>query len=313
MAKSKQIHYVDWETTIEQGDNAEDWAQGVIQVDRLLSEKFGKTIRNGNNFRLVGYGSALRGFNGSADFDIGFAGTTGIAYVPTTKEGCNAWRYLYNRWRKQKKLAGTVGQYVRYDDFEVGWSDNFRLNTARNSVMRASGLGDSATEQVVLYGGNVNNDVISLQNTWYDVNPIAEPSQDWLGSTIKEPKFTFKFPKQEILYSSSTFSAHVDTEFTPDAYVGGVATSQMNWLPADNHISHMTGTLFYFFKGVPIDTLSQIGDELKLCITLAYEGWNPIVKKPKVRSRGKKKTGYKANKYRRMGYKRPYRRYKRRT
>jgi hypothetical protein len=38
----------------------------------------------------------------------------------------------------------------------------------------------------------------------------------------------------------------------------------------------MTGTLRYFFKGVSPDTAGQIADELKLTITLVYEGWAPL-------------------------------------
>ena len=315
MAKSKEIHLIDYESTLVQGDGNTNWDQGYIQVDQLLSQKFGKQIRNGNNFRLVGYGATLRSYDGGPEFDIGAAATVGIKYCPTTKEGCDAWRYMFQRWKKQKQLAGTIGRNVRYDDLEMGWSDGVRLASARQSTIKASGLGDNVSEDIVLYGSNVNNDVISLENTWYNVNPIAQPSEDWLGSDIKDAKFFFKFPQPRTLYASSTFSAGVNADFTPDAFQNGVATNTMTWLPTDNHISHMTGTLFWYLKGVPIDTISQNADQLKICITLAYEGWNKIAKTPKRRKmRGKKKSTYRYSKYRKMGYKRPYRRrYKRRS
>jgi len=57
---------------------------------------------------------------------------------------------------------------------------------------------------------------------------------------------------------------------------GGLATGEIEWLPSDNHLSHMTGTLYYYFKGVVPDTAGQIADELKLIITLVYEGWAPL-------------------------------------
>jgi len=42
----------------------------------------------------------------------------------------------------------------------------------------------------------------------------------------------------------------------------------------------MTGTLAYFFKGIAPDTdiPPATPDELKLTITLVYEGWAPLAK-----------------------------------
>jgi hypothetical protein len=63
----------------------------------------------------------------------------------------------------------------------------------------------------------------------------------------------------------------------------------------------MTGTLKYFFKGIAPDTdvPPAIPDELKLTITLVYEGWSslsPVTSTPskKITGRTKKssKTGF---------------------
>ena len=66
MARSKNLHIVQLEVEVQQPDDPQspvNWASGVIQVDELLSKELGRTIRNGNSFRLVGFGSTLRGFN----------------------------------------------------------------------------------------------------------------------------------------------------------------------------------------------------------------------------------------------------------
>ena len=76
----------------------------------------------------------------------------------------------------------------------------------------------------------------------------------------------------------TSFSAQLAAETDPDSFAGGLATGEIQWLPSDNHLSHMTGTLYYFFKGVAPDTALQIPDELKLTITLVYEGWAPLAK-----------------------------------
>ena len=152
MGRSKNLHIVQIEVEVQQPDDPQspgDWTSGHIQVDKLLSQELGRTIRNGNSFRLVGFGSTLRGFNASSDLDVGFAGTCVLQYCPLTANGVGAWQSLQAQWMKQKRLSSGVGKYVRYDDFEVGWDDNTGLSAGRNSTIRMSGLDDATTEQAV--------------------------------------------------------------------------------------------------------------------------------------------------------------------
>ena len=278
MARSKNIHIVNYTVEIEQPDDPSgDWSNGVIQVDALLAEQLGRNIRNGNSFRLVGMGAQLRGFSGAPDQDVGFSGVTTIQYCPVTKNSAGAHHKVFKQWQAQKRLKGAVGQYVRYDDFEVGWANTATLGTSRNSTIRYSGLEDSNSETIVLYGeSTTGGGVLSIEDVYNNLNPIAAASQTAFDSLIKAPKFADKFPKPVSLEIPSSFSAAYVSQTVADAYVGQIATGDMIWLPADNHLSHLTGTLNYFFKGVSPDTVGQIADTLKLTITLAYEGWSPL-------------------------------------
>jgi len=65
-----------------------------------------------------------------------------------------------------------------------------------------------------------------------------------------------------------------------EGYAGQLALGEITWLPSDNHLSHMTGTLYYYFKGVAPDTSIPIADNLKLTITLVYEGWSSLAPSP---------------------------------
>ncbi len=95
----------------------------------------------------------------------------------------------------------------------------------------------------------------------------------------------------------ATFSS-VDLAGT--GYQGGIATGEISWLPTDNHLSHLTGTLNFFFKGIPGDVdptpPGPIADELKLVITLVYEGWAPLAttRSSKPVTRKQKSTAAKA-------------------
>lgn len=279
MPRSKQLHYVQRNVDLTQpNDPEENWASGVIQVDANLSSKFGRTIRNGNKFRLVGYGLTLRGKDGRDEVDTGFAATLGINYCPVTKHSVEAQQSLYKEWRKQQKLAGIYGKNVRYDDFEIGWEGpSLLLDPARNSRIHASGLFDTHdnVEYIAIYGDSSSGSHLSLKDYWNNRQPIPAASSTEFGTVIKTPKFTAEFPDPPTLYASSTFSSIAETE-TVTQLVGGEATSPLTWLPSDNHIAHLTGTLYYYIKGIPGDTATQFADELTAIITLVYEGWSPL-------------------------------------
>lgn len=292
MARSKELHIVTKTIPITQPEapaHSGDWASGIIQVDELLSQQLGITIRNGNSFRLVGYGCQLKG-GGAPEQDIGFAGAAYVSYCPVTRHSVSAHQNMYKQWMKQKKLSNRVGKLVRYDDFELGWDSTYRLPAARNSEIKYSGIGDSVSEELLIYGNAVAGDMVSIQDVYNSLNPVEVASEDAYGVVIKEPKFTFKFPSHQNLLMSTTFSADVNADFTPDAYTSQIATGHVEWLPADNHLSHLTGTLRYGFRGVVQDTSSQAADTLDLVFTLVYEGWGPLDSKPRTKSSKKKSS-----------------------
>jgi len=301
MGRSKNLHFVQHTIEIEQptGDPENNWASGVIQVDAELSKELGRTIRNGNTFRLIGYGANLRGFIGSSDQDVGFAGTAVVQFCPVTKNSVGSWQSLQKQWMKQKSLSSAVGKYVRYDDFELGWNQSFQLPAGRNSNIFMGGLNDAATESVGLYGASVDGAYVSLESYYDNLNPIETPSEDPFGAVIKTAKFVNKFPDQKDLVMPTSFSALTDQAPLPDSYHGGIATGDISWLPSDNHLSHLTGTLYYYFKGVSPADGGVVPDELKLTITLVYEGWAPLAetrsargtkKMPTTAARGKSTT-----------------------
>lgn len=292
MGRSKNLHIVQLEVDItqpEENPSMTNWAEGVIQVDQELSKELGRTIRNGNSFRLVGFGSALRGVSGGADLDGGFAGTTVVQFCPVTKNGVGAWQSLQKQWMKQKRLSSGVGKYVRFDDFEVGWDATTLLPIGRNSTILMDGLKDTTTEQIGIYGTSVDGTYVSLSGYYNNLNPIPEPSEDPFGAVIKTAKFTDKFPDFRNLVMPCAFSSQFAELPLGTSYSGALSMGDIQWLPADNHLSHMTGSLRYYFKGIAPDTdLPPVDpDELKLVITLVYEGWAPLAQ---VRSaRGTKK------------------------
>jgi len=276
MGRSKNLHIIQVDVEVTQPTEpnpGQNWASGVIQVDKELSKELGRTIRNGTSFRLVGFGSTLRGITGEV-LDTGFAGTSVIEYCSVTKNGVGAWQTLQGQWMKQKRLSSGVGKYVRYDDFEIGWDANSFLTAGRNSSIRMTGLDDATSEFISIYGTSVDGTVVTLESYYDNLNPIPVVSEDPFGAVIKTAKYTNKFPDKKNLEMPCTFSSGVTSG---GLLSGAVAIGDIQWLPSDNHLSHMTGTLAYYFRGIANNTWNA-ADVLNLTITLVYEGWAPLAK-----------------------------------
>lgn len=295
MARSKQLHIVKKRFAIQQPNDVNDPIfSDVIQVDDLLSQQLGRTIRNGNSFRLVGAGAVIYPRT-TGDYDTGMSVSCRLRMCPTTTHTVTAWRQLFKQWMKQKRLANAAGGIVRYDDFEVGFDNVLKLSGARQSNIRYDGLGDGGDEDVVLFGSSNASDRISLEDFYNSLNPIADVSRNPLtNATIKQPKYFAKFPAQADaleLWFSGNFSSMVDVSSEPDSLGGALAMTDYNWLPADNHLAHLTGTVRVDTWVLPPDTGFQIADQAEVEITLVYEGWSPLVetKKPSKKLGMKKK------------------------
>lgn len=280
MARSKSIHFVQKTFTLEQPDDS-----GVAilqeQVDLALelSDTLGKEIRQGNTFRVVGSQAHLHPTVG--DQDMGFAVSLEAFYLPTTSHSRKAWNQVFQQWTRQKRLAGKVGSAIRYDDLEYAYNSDFI--SGRTSSIYGQGMGDSSTESLVLLGSSTAGTDFSLQDYYNSAYKTPQPSADhFTNDVIKEPKQgTTPFPNPQALKMSAAFSAGLDAGTTPDSYTQGLAMSDFEFFPADNHINVMCG--IFYLKGyvLPPDTAFQNADSLSLTVTFAVEGWSSLAYKPR--------------------------------
>lgn len=307
--RSKQIHYVTVGVPIVTPDDPEDPVVGEFDVSTLLSQKFGTNIANGLNYRLVGYGASMTATSG--DQDMGLASMVALAYCPPTKHSVKAWQKVHQEWKRQKTLRGRSGSAERYDDFVVGFTGAGQI-TGQSSIY-AGGLADTdGQEEVALYGTAVSGSLLPLDD-WYN-NRFVQPAAgtDTFGNALRAPKWATPFPTKQYLHMSATWSAMLDATSIPDDYGGAMAQTEMHWLPTDNHISHMTGTLQYLIRSLPADTAGQAEDSMMLVLTLAYEGWSSLLPKPKARARRGSGRRTPKRTYRSKSKSSGYRRYRRR-
>lgn len=286
MAKSKTLHRISRTHTVQQPN---DVSVPVVddQVDFALelSKSLGRNVRQGNNFRVVGFRvSMIPGVNG--DVDMGYACTARSYYAPTTYHSSEAWRQVFAQWRKQKLLAGKVGKHISFDDFEVAYTVDYV--TDRTSTIVAGGMLDTNQEHVTLYGQSTQGEDFSLQDYYNSQNPVASASKDpFTNGVIKAPKYTAKFPGGHFLTATASMSAQVADlgDVQGDAYFGGLSAMDADMMPSDNHVNYLCGVSGYKVWLIPPDTASQIADEMVLTVEWLIEGWNTLVRKPKMKSR----------------------------
>ncbi len=256
--------------------------QGAMYLDMLLSEYYGKMVRQGNSFKIQGIQASLTPDASSLGIDVGMSAEVQIHYVPTTRHSKYAWNQVYKGWRNQKKLATAVGGQVRYDDLEFGWNDEEGHDRQRTSTIFGSGMSDSLQEKLALTGAStasagVNVGTYSLQDYYNSSYETPEPSRDPFTNTdIKEPKWgSTPFPEIQALHCTATSSAQWFEIPGANIHQGAITMGDIQELPVP--CESLCGVLFVEAYIMPDDTAGQFEDDFWLDVTIWVSSWKPIV------------------------------------
>lgn len=292
-------------------ENAIAQGKRAIYLDMLLSEYYGKMVRQGSSFSINGIQATLAPDPGASGIDVGMSADVTLEYVPVTRHSKFAWNQVYKGWRNQKKLATAVGGQVRYDDLEFGWDKNEGSDRARTSTIFGSGMSDSEQEKLVLTGQSIQTSGInigqySLQDYYNSSYETPDPSRDPFTNTdIKEAKWgTTPFPEVQSIHCTATSSA-VGWYDGANKFSGAVAMGDVQELPVPCHA--LCGVLKASAYIMPDDTSSQDEDDFLLTITIFVSSWKPLVFKAKRKSR----KGRSTRRGKSYGRKRTYKSYRR--
>lgn len=319
---------VSWTTTVHNMNdpalNGIPEGSQAIYLDMLLSEYYGKMVRQGNSFEIVGIQANLQPDPASAGIDVGLSADVSVSYVPTTRHSKFAWNQVYKGWRQQKKLATAIGQQVRYDDFEFGWNTQEGGGTsggslgtrARTSTIHGQGLGDlneELPEKLVLTGASDMSSLLSvgnysLQDYYNSAYETPAPSRDpFTNAEIKSAKWgDTPFPAVNSMHCTATSTAQWfrDSITGLDIHQGAITTGDVQTFPTSCH--SLCGVLFAEAYIMPDDTLGQFEDDFFLTITIFVKTWKSLIhhrtgrkyaKRSRRASRGRSKRTYR--KYRR--------------
>jgi len=284
----------------------------AMYLDMLLSEYYGKMVRQGSSFTITGVQAALRPATDASGIDVGMSAQVEIDYIPVTRHSKFAWNQIYKGWRNQKKLATAVGGQVRYDDLEFGWDSKEGVDRARTSTIFGSGMADALQEKLVLTGGSdpsagVTVGHYSMQDYYNSSYKTPAASMDvFTGTDIKEPKWgDTPFPEIQTIQCSATNSVNIDDPLAVGDRLGGaIAISNVELLPVPCH--SLCGVLQVGAFIMPDDTASQDEDDFILTVTVFVSAWKPLVFKAKKSRRYSSHKGRKS-----YGRKRTYRKYRR--
>lgn len=269
----------------------------AIYLDMLLSEYYGKMVRQGNSFCINGIQASLRPFKEAVGIDVGMSAEVGIDFIPTTQHSKVAWRNVFKGWSAQKKLTNAMGTQIRYDDMEFGWNAKEGVNRARTSTIQGTGLNDTSAEKLTLTGVSTQTSgttvgIYSLQDYYNSAYETPAASRDpFTNSNIKDPKWgATPFPNQETLRCSATNSAGWATKevLGQEVNVHESAITQNAWatLPTNSH--SLCGVLYASAFIMPDDTSAQLEDEFILTISISVKSWKSLTASPKRTYRARK-------------------------
>lgn len=289
---------------LSQSNDPSNPASTVIHLDTMLSELYGKNIRQGNTFNVKAVQCSL--VPKDDGYDTGMATTVRFSYAPTTKHSRKAWNHAFTQWASQKKLAGRLGRNLNNDDFETTYSTSY-LSYVRTSTLRQGGLSDSDSDKVAIYGNSSElTDVMTLEDLYESIVPVPSPSKySWNNIPIKQMKYTSHFPEERRFATSAILSADVSEagEF-PSVYLGG-ANSASNIIHLPEVANVMCGHLEIDAWVIADDTLTQDEDPATLLISIWVDSWKPLAyprskpsprRTPKKGKAGRKNSGRQSRK-----------------
>lgn len=253
----------------------------VIDLPLLLSQKYGRMVRQGHSVQVTGIQARLRPMD--SGYDVGLAISGSMGFVPTTKHSRRAWNEAYRMWRKQKALGARVGSTVNSDDLEFCWSDSDATN--RTSHIFATGMGDTIGADMGLTGASNESGLtqyFGLGDFYDSSHPIAPPStQHWDSAVFKAKKYSDLFPQTEYCYFSSEFSTvHSDnptaTSLYDDALSGASAHTDIMEFPEP--VNALCGLLKFTWYTIPDDTGTQNqGDDVaEVDIVIFIKSWKAL-------------------------------------
>lgn len=282
---------------LEGGTSTTAYVDDQVDLAIALSKRLQRNIRQGRTFHLHKIRASLSPVGGQ-DLDTGMAVSGTVSYAPVTKNSRKAWNMAFQTWQAQKKLRqNAMGLGVRYDDFEVCYEDGY--NTSRTSEIFTTGMGDTTSEFVAIYGSSTNSTDVTLEDIYESAQPIPSASTFPLGGTVKSSKFTQEFPDRQRLGFGATYSSIAPSGnmvLEPDT--GAIFMADPVYV---QDTSVLCGILRIQAWALPEDIVGFTGDELYLNLEYTISLGNPLVyTKPKKKM---KKGGRKPVKYRRRrGY-----------
>jgi len=183
----------------------------------------------------------------------------------------------------------------------------------RTSTLYSTGLEDDNKEQLVLKGNSTDGGVFSLEDYYNSAYPSPSGSVGHFDSMIiKEPKFgATQFPEEQHLLTSAYNSAQVDTmAVLADIVTKGLdgAVTDAPWITYPQDIPVLCGLMHVQCYVGPDDTISQVEEDMELCISISVKKWKPLVYRAKRWMRGKTKSRNRSNRYYGRRYNRRWKR-----
>lgn len=289
---------------MEQPNNSATETTTHFYLDRIMSQKMGKNIRNGNIFKIKGYQvqAEPKDTGATDDFDTGGALQGSIRYAPVTTHTVKAWKQGFYTWKKQQVMSSKFGQHNKFNDFEVSYSASNSLDSRISELMDNplnSATGDP--HKIGLFGvSNDSSNYTSLFDLYNSRNPIPQTPTTQYGTALKGVKYS-SFIDNNTSYSELPYTTINSAKVDGNGALSNAQADQTTvWLPRAESV--LTGSMQISAKWTPEDTTVQIEDDMYINVIIWVQSFTSIIK-----SKGKR-YARKSRKSRSRGYSRRFRR-----
>ena len=270
----------------------------LIDVSVLLSDFYGRLVRQGQVFKCTNFNFTLRQDDNLLNNEVGGAVSGFLQYYEPTKYRKAAWIYAFNQCQKARKAHGTpmsnydfrVGLHTDYPEvFRQAW-----VQADQNPLYLAGGV---AGQNSIFKTWNANADKkLTIQQPQEMLNfgtPVAftdtssSADRDFVINDTAYFKQNNASEQAGNLAFMASFMNRIEDNQTSDTAASAGTTAHSYYAP----IHAMCGLIGVKLESSAIDA-TIANDDVTLDISFDVESWSPI-KKPKRRKRGVWRTNSK--------------------
>lgn len=309
----KYMHTVTGSVAIDQADDGlNSTVNKTVDLGYHLSQRFGRMIRQGQTFDVIGIDISCR--HADSGNDVGGAISGLINWYEPTKGRVAAWKKAFRTAQRLRKLSALDGTSSRSAyDFRVGLNEAYPLvrqncefiedhplylhNTANAQQSLFEAYNRAQDKLGTDTDGDVHEDVYGIEEAWDDMAVGNAPvGHDYFADDLEYPLFIpgAANPTLNYIGFSSAFGARSEDEAglvqtligtagppeSGEAFPASPGVYDFQWRPM-KPVPVMAGLLGIQPTSTMVDEAGLFTDDVIIDYAVHVGGWSPFIKSRK--------------------------------